>query len=106
MRENALALQLNTLLLEAILTGLAMAMATTWSALILACAQEWLSGWSNTLQHLISALFITGLALGFAVLASILLASPKKLIVKCARGAAIACKRAGGMARRRLSMRV
>ena len=47
------------ILLEAILIGLAFALSTVWSSVILESVDFWLDDWNTPLQRLISALFIT-----------------------------------------------
>lgn len=85
LRENALALQFHTVLLEALLTGLALAMAQSWANTVLACVEEFMDSSSNSLQNFVSSLVITAFAIAFAVLAAFALAAPKAIIYKCGR---------------------
>ena len=57
------------ILLEAILIGLAFAIASTWSEVIISAASLWLQDWSKPLQNLIAALFVTTLAIIAALIA-------------------------------------
>ena len=85
LRENALALQFHTVLLEALLTGISLAMAQSWAMTILACVEAWLDATSTPLQNFISSLLITASAIAFAVVAAFALAAPRTVIYKCAR---------------------
>lgn len=83
LRNSALSLQFHTVLLEALLTGIALAMAHSWSETILACVEQWMDEASAPLQHFISSLVITSFALGFAVVAVFALAAPKTIVRAC-----------------------
>ena len=96
-RENALSLQFHTILLDAMLTGLALAMASSWSLTVLACVEEWIDT-SGPTQHLISSLVITAFSIAFAVVAVFALAAPRVIIYKCARAARYGAR---ALARRR-----
>ena len=100
LRENAMALQFHTVLLEAMLTGISLAMAQSWAMTILACVEAWLDATSTPLQHFISSLLITGSAVAFAVVAAFALAAPKTVIYKCVRVVRKGAKGVRGRVRR------
>ncbi len=58
-----------SILFEAILIGLAFAIASTWSEVIVSASSLWLQDWAKPLQNLIAALFVTLVAILAALVA-------------------------------------
>lgn len=74
------------IILEAVLIGLAFAIASVWSDVIVSTASHWLTTWAVPLQKLIAALFVTLFSIIAAVLAVFLLVvKPQEKAVEMAR---------------------
>ncbi len=69
MEDDVLNWRFVNIILEAVLIGLAFAIASAWSDVIVSTASHWLTTWAVPLQKLIAALFVTMFSILAAVLA-------------------------------------
>ena len=90
MENDVMHMRFLNIILEAVLIGLAFAIASAWSDVIVSTASHWLTAWAIPLQKLIAALFVTLFSIVAAALAVFLLiVKPQKRAVDMARSAHI-----------------
>ena len=86
MENDVMHMRFLNIILESVLIGLAFAIASAWSDVIVSTASYWLTTWAIPLQKLISALFVTLFSIIAAVLAVFLLIiKPQRRAVDIAR---------------------
>lgn len=73
MEDDVMHMRFLNIILEAVLIGLAFAIASAWSDVIVSTASHWLTTWAIPLQKLIAALFVTLFSIIAAALAVFLL---------------------------------